>query len=131
MAATLADVRRLAMALPEVTEKLSWGRVGWRVRDKGFVWDRPLGKADRAALGDAAPDGEILGVRVTDEGEKSALIASEPDVFFTIPHFDGYPAVLFRLDLIEPDELAELVTDAWLLMAPKRLAADFLAGEKR
>ena len=125
--ATLDDVGRLAEALPEVTSKLSWGHQMWRVRDKGFVWERPLHKTDLAALGDAAPEGEILGVRVADEGEKQALISSEPEVYFTIPHLDGYPAVLVRLGAVDLDELEEIVTEAWLQRAPKRLAARFLA----
>lgn len=128
--ATLEDVRRIAEALPEVTSKTSWGHEMWRVRDKGFVWERPLHKTDLAALadrGDTAPEGEILGVRVGDEGEKQAMLASEPDVYFTIPHFDGYPAVLVRLDAVSADRLEEIVTEAWLIRAPKRLAASFLA----
>lgn len=125
--ASLEDVRRIAMSLPETSEKMSWGSVMWRVKDRGFVWERPLGKRDREALGAAAPDGEILGVRVADDGEKEALLQSEPDKFFTIPHFDGYPAVLLRLPAIEPDELVEVITDAWLDRAPKRMAAAFLA----
>ncbi|HEY9294030.1 MAG TPA: MmcQ/YjbR family DNA-binding protein [Microlunatus sp.] len=125
--ATLEDVRRIAMSLPETSEKLSWGSTSWRVKDRGFVWQRPLRASDREALGDAAPDGEILGVRVADEGEKEALLQSEPDRFFTIPHFDGYPAVLLRLSEIDVDELSEVIIDAWLDRAPKRLAAAFLA----
>jgi len=128
--ATLEDVRRIAESLPEVTSKTSWGHEMWRVRDKGFVWERPLHKTDLAALGEAAPSGEILGVRVADEGEKEALIASEPEVYFTIPHFDGYPAVLVRLAAVEIDELEEIVTEAWLQRAPKRLAASFLAEQE-
>jgi hypothetical protein len=121
--ATWEDVRRIALALPESREHESRGAAGWRVRDKGFVWERPLGKADRAALGDAAPDGPILGVRVADVEVKEALIADDPDIYFTIPHFDGYPAVLVRLDRIPVAELADLIRQAWLLRAPKRLAA--------
>ncbi|SDT07835.1 MmcQ/YjbR family DNA-binding protein [Microlunatus soli] len=124
--ATLEDVRRIAMSLPETSEKVSWGSVMWRVKDRGFVWERPLGKRDREALGAAAPDGEILGVRVADDGEKEALLQSEPDKFFTIPHFDGYPAVLLRLSTIGAEESTEVITDAWLDRAPKRVAAAFL-----
>ena len=83
--------------------------------------------ADHAALGDEAPDGDILGAAVADEGVKHALIADRPEVFFTIPHFDGYAAVLVRLAPIDADELTELITEAWLARAPKRLAAAFLA----
>ncbi|WP_054045916.1 MmcQ/YjbR family DNA-binding protein [Alloactinosynnema sp. L-07] len=124
--ATWDDVRRIALALPE-TEETSSDTAQWRVRSKGFVWERPLRKADLAALGEAAPTGPILGVWVADEGVKHALIADDPAVFFTTPHFNGYPAVLVRLDEIEVDELTELVTEAWLLKAPKRVAAEFLA----
>lgn len=120
------DVRRIALALPETSEKESWGSASWRVRDKGFVWERPLGRRDVDALGDAAPDGPILGARVADEGVKHALIADDPAVYFTIPHFDGYPAVLVQLEEIAPDELEELITEAWLLRAPKKVAQAFL-----
>lgn len=123
--ATWDDVRRIALGLPETSERTSWGNPGWRVRDKGFVWERPLGKADRAALGDAAPDGPVLGVRVADVGVKAALIADDPAVYFTIPHFDGYPAVLVRLAEVDVAELTEVIVEAWLLKAPKRLAAEY------
>jgi len=123
---TLEDARRVALALPGTSEKTSWGSPHWRVRDKGFAWERPLGKGDRAALGDAAPTGEILGVRVADLVEKEALLAAEPDVFFTIPHLDGFPAVLVRLAAIDVDELAEVITDAWLDRAPTTLREPFL-----
>ena len=125
--ASLEDARRIALSLPATSEKVSWGSLHWRVRDKGFAWERPLRKTDLAVLGDDAPAGEILGVRVADLGEKDALVAAEPDVFFTIPHFDGYPAVLVRLSAIEVDELAEVITDAWLDRAPRTLRATFLA----
>jgi hypothetical protein len=117
------DVRRLAMALPEVEET---GDRAWRVRRKGFAWERPLRKADHEALGAAAPDGPILGARVPDEGAKQALLADAPDVYFTTPHFDGYPAILVRLDEIAIDELEELLVEAWLAQAPKRLARAYL-----
>jgi hypothetical protein len=120
------DVRRLALALPETSERESRGLRGWRVKDKGFVWERPLRRADYAALGDDAPDGPILGARVEHLGAKEALLADDPAVFFTTPHFDGYPAVLVRLEHISPEDLSELVTEAWLAAAPKRLAKTFL-----
>ncbi|WP_436496281.1 MmcQ/YjbR family DNA-binding protein [Actinokineospora sp. HUAS TT18] len=127
--ATWDDVRRIALALPETTEETSRDTAQWRVKAKGFVWERPLRKSDLAALGPTAPTGPVLGAYVADEGVKHALIAEDPDVYFTTPHFDGYAAVLVRLDEIHVDELAELVTDAWLLRAPKRLATEFLASE--
>ena len=127
--ATWDDVRRLALALPETSEGTSHGNAAWRVRDKLFVWERPLRAADLRALGDAAPDGPILGARVEHVGAKEALLADDPGVYFTTPHFDGYAAVLVRLDRIPVDGLEEAIVEAWLCQAPKRLAREFL--EKR
>lgn len=128
--ATWDDVRRIALALPEVHEATSHdGLPAWRVRDKHFAWERPLRKADYAALGDAAPDGPILGLRTADLGAKEALVAGTPHVFFTTPHFEGYPAVLVRLAEIGVDDLEELMVEAWLDRAPKRLATKYLAQE--
>jgi hypothetical protein len=126
--ATWADVRRLALALPETSEGTSWGSPSWKVRGRGFVWERPLRRADLEHLGDAAPAGPVLGAAVPDEGAKLALVADDPAVYFTTPHFDGYPAVLVRLAEIDVAELAELVTEAWLARAPKRLAQQHLAA---
>ncbi|MET7819656.1 MmcQ/YjbR family DNA-binding protein [Micromonospora zamorensis] len=125
------DVRRIALALPETTERPSYdGLPAWRVRDKPFVWERPLRRADLGALGDAAPDGPLLGVRVADLGVKEALLADDPAVYLTTPHFDGYPAVLVRLDRINLSELTEVVTEAWYARAPKRLAAAHRADQE-
>jgi hypothetical protein len=120
------DVRRIALALPETSERTSREHASWRVRDKGFVWERPLRPADVRALGDNVPTGPILGVRVEHLGAKEALIADDPDVFFTTPHFDGYPAVLVRLDRIALDELNELIVEAWLARAPQRLGKEYI-----
>jgi hypothetical protein len=120
------DVRRIALALPESSERSSHGHASWRVRDKGFVWERPLRPADVRALGEDAPKGPILGARVEHLGAKEALLADDPEVFFTTPHFDGYPAVLVRLDRIALDELDELVVEAWLSRAPKGLAKQYI-----
>jgi hypothetical protein len=101
----------------------------WRVGKKLIVWERPLRKSDRealAALGIEPPEGDILGARVADEGVKFALIADEPDVYFTTPHFDGYPAVLVKLAEIDELGLRELIVEAWLTQAPKRLVQEFL-----
>jgi hypothetical protein len=116
------DVRRIALSLPETSERISRGNCQWRVKDKLFVWERPLRRSDLEALGDAAPDGPILGARVEHLIAKEAIIAEDPRVFFTIPHFDGYPAVLVLLDRIGLDELHELVIEAWLYRAPPKLA---------
>ena len=122
---TWDDVARLALALPETDEHLSRGSRHWRVRKKLFVWERPLRRSDLEALGKAAPDGPILGARVEHEGAKAALIADAPGVFFTTPHFDGYPAILARLERLSAEALEELVVEAWLIRAPKRLAEAF------
>ena len=120
------DVRRIALALPETDEHVSRGNVHWRVREKLFVWERPLRQSDLRALGDAAPDGPILGARVEHLGAKEALLADDPGVYFTTPHFEGYPAVLVRLERIDLAELEELVAEAWLARAPKRVAQAYL-----
>jgi hypothetical protein len=124
--ATWDDVQRIALALPEAEERTSRGLRQWTVKDKLFVWERPLRRADYEALGDDAPDGPILGVRVEHLGAKEALLAHDPAVFFTTPHFDGYPAVLVRLEEIPVDELEELIVDAWLVRAPKRLVKAYM-----
>jgi hypothetical protein len=131
--AAFDEVRRIALALPE-TDEVSGGQRGslqWRVKGKLFVWDRPLGKNDQkqyveTGQGDAPPDGDILGARVEDEAVKFALIEQDPTVFFTIPHFNGYNAVLIRLDEIDLATLEEVVTDAWLDRAPAKLAKTWL-----
>jgi|SRR5579884_161029 len=128
--ATWDDVRRLALALPESQEQPLHGLMSWRVRDKLFAWERPLRESDLRALAardQQAPSGEILGVRVEHEGAKLALIESAPEIYFTIPHFDGYNAILVLLAQIPLDELDELITESWLLRAPKRVAAAYLA----
>ncbi len=124
--ATWDDVRRVALSLPETQETTGWGLPQWKVRGKLLVWDRPLRKADLTALGDDAPEGPVLGAHVPDEGVKRALIAEQPEVFFTTPHFDGYAAVLARLDALPVEDLEELVLEAWLDRAPKRLVRAFL-----
>jgi hypothetical protein len=125
--ATWDDVRRIALALPEATEVVSRDMRQWRIKDKLFVWERPLRRSDLAALGDAAPEGPILGARVEHLGAKEALLADPSGVFFTTPHFDGFPAILVRLDAISVEDLDEVVVEAWLCRAPKRLADAYLA----
>jgi hypothetical protein len=100
------------------------------VKDKGFVWERPLRASDLRALGGDAPSGPILGARVEHLGAKEAMIADDPSVYFTTPHFDGYAAVLVRLQEIALDELHELIVDAWLARAPKRLADEFMTAQE-
>ncbi len=120
------DVSRIALSLPETSEEVKRDRRAWLVKGKFFVWERPLRRSDRAALGDRAPEGPILGARVEHLVAKEALLADESGVFFTIPHFDGYSAILVRLEPIGVDELTEVVVEAWLARAPKRLAKAYL-----
>lgn len=122
--ATWDDVARTCLALPETSEGLSRGRRQWKVRDKSFVWERPLGKKDVAELGAAAPAGPVVAAYVPDEGAKAALIAAEPELYFTTSHFDGYAAVLCRLDRLDAQGLTELVAEAWACRAPRRLLAE-------
>ena len=126
--ATWDDVRRVALALPAVEQGTGHGNQQWSVNGKLLAWERPLRKGDLEALGARAPQGDVLGVRVPDEGVKHALVADDPEVFFTTPHFDGYPAVLVVLAAIGEAELQELVTEAWLDRAPKRMVKEYLAA---
>ncbi|SOX53422.1 hypothetical protein MAAFP003_2096, partial [Mycobacterium ahvazicum] len=126
--ATWDDVARIVDELPLTREQSPHD---WRVGKKLLAWERPLRVSDRAALaanGVQAPEGDILGVWVSDEGVKFALVADEPDIYFTTPHFDGYPAVLVRLAAIDVRGLEELITEAWLTRAPKKLVQEYLTG---
>jgi hypothetical protein len=125
--ATWDDVARLALGLPEATERTSRGLRQWCVDGRLFVWDRPLRRSDLQALGDAAPDGPILGARVEHEVAKQAVLADPSGVFFTTPHFDGYPIVLAQLERLGEESLREVVTEAWLARAPDRLVRAWLA----
>ena len=121
------DVRRIALDLPETSER-SGDEPQWRVKDKLFVWARPLRPVDLAELGDFAPENPPLAARVPDLGAKQALLADNSDVYFTTSHFDNYPIVLVHLDRVSPAELEELLTEAWLSRAPKRVAKAYLGG---
>jgi hypothetical protein len=124
--ATWRDVARLALALPGATEGTTHELRAWTVNKKLFVWERPLRASDLAALGASAPKGAILGVRTADLEMKDVLLASDPAVFFTTPHFDGYPAVLVRLGAISTKQLKTVIVEAWLARASKRAVAEFL-----
>ena len=125
--ASLEDAAKLAMELPEVTEGERWGNRTWSVAGKGFAWERPFSKADIKRYGDApVPEGPILAVRVEDLGEKEAVLAAQPRGFFTIPHFDGYAAVLIQLPKVTKKALKDAIVDGWLACAPPRLTEEFL-----
>jgi hypothetical protein len=125
--ATLDDAARMAMDLPEVTVGERHGNQTWFVAGKAFAWERPFSKADIRRFGDQAPpDGPILAVRVADLGEKEAILAANPGAFFTIPHFDGYAAVLIQVPEASAAALREVITDGWLATAPPKLAHQYL-----
>ena len=128
--ATLEDVASLALELPSVTEDERGTTRTRSVAGKVFAWERPFSKADIKRFGDATPpSAPIVAVRVDDLGEKEAILASAPKGFFTIPHFDGYPAVLIALRSITKRQLREAIIGGWLACAPPRLAAEFLTRE--
>ena len=123
------DVERIAGGLPEAEESTSYGNRAFKVRGKTFVWDRPLRKKELAELGDAAPDGPVLGVRVADQVEKQAVLA-EHEAAFTVDHFRNFDAVLIDLDHIDVDALGELIEDAWVSQAPPKLVGEFEANNQ-
>ena len=107
---TWDDVVAAGMALPEVEEGTWFRTPALKVRGKSMCRLRT--------------DPDALVIRVTDMGEREALLQGQPDAFFTTPHYDGYPYVLVRLEAVDPTELAELVEEAWRIKAPKRLVAE-------
>jgi hypothetical protein len=128
--ATWDDVARIALALPETSEGVfSDGWRQWTVKGKTFVWERPLLPSDLRALGDAAPPGETLGVRVADLDVKAVVLAESSDAVFDIPHFAKYAAFLVLLEEVELDELEELITESWIARAPKRVLSAYLASQ--
>jgi len=138
---TFEDVARLAGQLPEVTEgeEKHRGLRTWQVpgarkprggqtSPKAFAWERPFSKADLKRFGDQPPPaGPILAIRAADLAEKEAILAANPDAFFTIPHFDGYAAFLVQLDRVTADALRDALVDGWLATAPRPLAERYLA----
>jgi hypothetical protein len=114
------DVCRLALSLPHVEEMDSDG-FDFRVGGRGFVWSYPErlpGQPRRIRT-------DIAVLFVGDEAEKQALLLGEPDRFFTAPGYDGWPLVMVRLAAVDTERLAELVTDAWRMRAPRELAASY------
>lgn len=124
---TLDDVAELVAELPETLEEEHHGHRTWLVGGKGFAWERPFSKADLKRFGDdTPPDGPILAVRVENLSEKEAVLAASPGAFFTIPHFDGYAAVLIQLSKVSRTALRDALVDGWLAFAPPGLAEDYL-----
>ncbi len=128
--ASWEDVQRLALALPASSERRSRELRQWRVNEKLFAWERPLRRGEIEALGADAPQGPILGARVEHLGAKEALLADDPSVYFTTSHFDGHPSILVLLERISVVDLEELITEAWLARAPKKLLQAYLEDSR-
>jgi len=132
---SVEEVADMATALPEVTVGERFGNRTWSVGGKAFAWERPFSKADIKRFGDETPPaGPILAVSVDDLGEKEAVLAANPEAFFTIPHFNGYAAVLIQLQVVKKRALREALVDGWLAVAPRKLVdahVDDLTGRRR
>jgi hypothetical protein len=112
----LDAVRALALALPETTERTSFGTPAFFVKNKLF--------------GRMREDGELFVLR-TGFFERDALIASAPEIYSTTPHYKDYPSVLVRLATVDPEEFRELLIESWRFVAPKRLLATFDAARNQ
>ncbi len=135
--ATWDDVARIALSLPATEPGTTFRAEAWKVaskpKPKAFAWVRPLGQSDvkaLTALGREIPGGEILGLRTDGMHEKAALLEQFSEYVFDIPHFNGYAAVLVKLDSVPPDLLEDLIVDAWLALAPKDLASAYIAEHR-
>jgi hypothetical protein len=125
---SLDEAARMVMELPGVEEGERHGNRSWWVGGKTFAWQRSFSKADIKRFGDApVPDGPIIAVRLEDLHEKGAVLADGHRGFFTIPHFDGFAAVLIQLKLVTKRPLRAALVDGWLACAPEDLAREFLA----
>lgn len=128
---TVDEFAAMAMAFPGVTEGTRWGNRTWSVGKQTFAWERPFSKADVKRFGaEPVPAGPIAALRVEDLGEKEAVLAEGRPGFFTIPHFDGYPAVLVQLSVVGKRQFRESLEDAWLCSAPETLVEQYLSRRR-
>ena len=129
---SLDEAARIALDLPQVEQGERHGTLSWSVAGKTFAWERGFSKADLKRFGDVAPPtGPILAVRVHDLGEKEAVLAANTKGFFTIPHFDGYAAVLIQLKVVGKRALREAMIDGWLACAPSKLAEEYVERARK
>jgi hypothetical protein len=120
MPMTLAAVDAFVTKLPGVTVGARWGNCTWTVGDRGFAWHRPLTKADLARLGDEPPpQGDVLAVMVESLDAKDALLEIAPPGFFTIVHFNGYPAILIELRMAKAKDVRAALLDAFTMSAAR------------